>query len=442
MERGAPTTHRGASRVQDGMQRITASRPPAFVRAALPRPLAYAVAFAAAFAVAFAVACSPSSGFRSLGRAPSTPYEQYAQSLRDAGLDETGMGREWLAASDSALRSPLMTRLPAREVGWYSRAEARAVAYEITVRRGQRLRATLRGDGQPARYFLDLFERSDDSTGGWVHRVSADSLAAPDTAAASLLLEFEASRDQQVVLRFQPELLRGGRYDLALRLEPTLAFPVEGRGNAAIQSYYGAARDGGRRDHHGIDIFAPRGTPVLAATDGVVRSTSPNGLGGNVVWLTDARRRYTLYYAHLDTQFVDGGQQVRAGDTLGLVGNTGNARTTPPHLHFGIYLPGRGPIDPLQYVRHVTSATPVLRADTAMLGVTANTRSAAVTLRASPHVRGDAIRRIGSETPLRIMGASAGWFRVQLDDGTAGYLTSVSLRVKSERIHDDPSRRQ
>jgi len=413
------------------MHRVTVSH-----RSAFTLPLTFLLA------VVLPVACSPTSAFRSFGSKPSTAYEQYAKSLRDAGLDKTGMGREWLAASDSALRTPLSATLPAREVGWYARGEARAVAYQVTVRGGQRLRATLRGDGQRARYFLDLFERSDDTTGAFVHRVSADSLAAPDSAAALMGLEFETTRDQQVVIRFQPELLRGGRYELTLQVEPTLAFPVEGRGNSAIQSFYGAGRDGGRREHHGIDIFAPRGTPVLAATDGVVRSTAPNTLGGNVVWLTDTRRRQTLYYAHLDTQLVRGGQQVRTGDTLGLVGNTGNARTTSPHLHFGIYVAGQGPVDPLLHVRREMSAVPELRADTGVLGRAASTRSAAVTMRASPNAGGDSIRRVGRGTPVRIMGASAGWFRVQLEDGTAGYMTTASIRVMPERTDGGELRRQ
>ena len=57
-----------------------------------------------------------------------------------------------------------------------------------------------------------------------------------------------------------------------------------------------------------------------------------------------------LYYAHLDRQLVQPGQHVRPGDTLGLVGNTGNARTTVPHLHFGIYQSGRGAVDPWPYL--------------------------------------------------------------------------------------------
>lgn len=58
--------------------------------------------------------------------------------------------------------------------------------------------------------------------------------------------------------------------------------------------------------------------------------------GGKVVWMRDEARGMSLYYAHLDSQHVAAGAYVRPGDTLGFVGKTGNARTTPPHLHFGI----------------------------------------------------------------------------------------------------------
>jgi murein DD-endopeptidase MepM/ murein hydrolase activator NlpD len=57
-----------------------------------------------------------------------------------------------------------------------------------------------------------------------------------------------------------------------------------------------------------------------------------------------------LYYAHLDRHAVSAGQRVRKGEIVGFIGNTGNARTTAPHLHFGIYRRGQGAIDPLYYV--------------------------------------------------------------------------------------------
>ena len=362
---------------------------------------------------------------------PPTAHGRYAQALRDAGLDSTALGREWLVAADSALRAPLVAVLPSREVGAYSRSEARAVAYRVSMRDGQRLVATVRADGLRAELFLDLFEIADDSARSLVHRATADSLARPDSAAAFLSLEFEAKRDGEYVVRLQPELLREGRFELILRAEPSLAFPVEGHGNRAIQSAFGVARDGGRRSHHGIDIFAPRGTPVLASADGVVRSTDPSNLGGNVVWLGDERRRQSLYYAHLDSAVVFEGQRVRIGDTLGFVGNTGNARTTAPHLHFGIYRRGRGPIDPMAHVRQISGAPPAVRADTTRLGRAGVTRVDNATLRSAPSAASEVIRLVPRASVVQVMGASSNWYRVQFADGTSGYLTATSIGLST-----------
>ena len=371
--------------------------------------------------------CGPSGSLRNLGIAPKTGHERYARALRDAGLDTTALGREWLAAGDSALRAPYVLALPARELGAYSRNEARAVAYRLSLREGERLRVMLRADGQAARLYLDLFEFTGDTATPVEHRITAREEVATDSAAALLTLEYEATRDASVVLRLQPELLRSGRYEVTARVEPILAFPVEGRGNDAIQSLFGVDRDGGARAHHGIDIFAPRGTPVLAATDGIVRSTSPNGLGGNVVWLADVARGQSLYYAHLDRHAVSAGQRVRIGDTLGFVGNTGNARTTAPHLHFGIYTRG-GPIDPLRYVRLVSSQPRAIKGDTAALGRRA-VATAGAALRSAPGDEGAVLVRIPRQASLQVMGANADAYRVQLDDGRSGYLATQAVRV-------------
>ena len=374
-------------------------------------------------------ACNPSSAIRGLRDQPRTAYDRYARSLRDAGLDSTAAGRDWLAASDSALGAPLVLALPAREVGVYQRAEARAVAYQFTLRDGERLRVTLRAVGLPARLYLDLFERATDSAATRVHRATAEQAATPDSVSMVYVMAFEAARTGDYLLRLQPELLRSGRFDIAITTEPTLAFPVEGRGNAAIQSLFGVDRDGGRRAHHGIDIFAPRGTPVLAGTDGTVRSIAPNELGGNVVWLSDERRGQTLYYAHLDRHYVTAGQRVRTGDTLGFVGNTGNARTTPPHLHFGIYRRPDGPIDPLRFVRINTARAAALTSDTAQLGRFAVTRAAAVPLHNAPMESSSVVRRIARTTRVQIVAATGNSFRVQLDDGVTGYVPHSAVQV-------------
>lgn len=359
---------------------------------------------------------------------PATAHERYGQALIAAGLDSTALGRDWLNASDSALRSPLGTRLPAREQGAYVPSEARAVAYRVTLRDGQRLQVRLRIDGLPARLYLDLYEVTTDSARSFVHRATADTASFTDSTGTYHLLSHEVRRDAEMIVRLQPELLRAGRYELTLEAEPSLMFPVLGHGNRAIQSFFGVERDAGRRVHHGIDIFAPRGTPVLAATDGLVRSIEPNNLGGKVVWLLDTLRRQSLYYAHLDGHAVVAGQAVRRGDTLGFVGNTGNARTTAPHLHFGIYRRGDGPIDPLAHVRLISAAPPAIAADTGRLGTRGVVRIANATLREAPSSASAALREVPDDTFVQIMGVSDRWYRVQFDDGTAGYLTAGSIR--------------
>lgn len=375
------------------------------------------------------------------GRSPAaTAHERYAASLREAGLDSTALGRDWLAAADSVLRAPLETTLPLAEAGSYARDEVRAVAYRVRMREGQRLDVTLEARGLPARLFLDLFEMEGDSTAPVSQRTfthlasgeaASDSLTQAavvpgDSVAARLMLSHEAERDGSVVLRIQPELLRAGRFTLRIQIAPTLAFPVDGAGNRAIRSLFGVARDGGRRSHHGIDIFAPRGTPVLAAADGIVRSTTPNRLGGIVVWLSDTARMQSLYYAHLDRHIVAPGMPVRLGDTLGFVGNSGNARTTAPHLHFGIYRRGRGPVDPLQHVWRQPGASAVAL-DTTWLGRFATPRAHTATLRVGPAVNADTIRRLPAALSLTVRGSTRNWLRVVLPDGTSGYVEQRAL---------------
>ena len=134
-----------------------------------------------------------------------------------------------------------------------------------------------------------------------------------------------------------------GHYRLTLELAATLPFPVVGAREDAIRSLFGASRDDGRR-HQGVDIFVQRLTPVLAVAAGQVMPRQ-DALGGNTVWLNTPGTSY--YYAHLDRVAVRDQQRVKVGDVLGYVGNTGNARNVPSHLHFGVYRWGRTAMDPL-----------------------------------------------------------------------------------------------
>jgi murein DD-endopeptidase MepM/ murein hydrolase activator NlpD len=126
-----------------------------------------------------------------------------------------------------------------------------------------------------------------------------------------------------------------------------LAMPLEDVSTKQIANTWHAPRDGGRL-HEGQDIFAPRGTPVISATEGYVANIGENSLGGQTVSVIGAGGR-VYYYAHLDAYApqLKEGDYVTTQTVLGYVGTTGNAAGTPPHLHFGVYEPARGAMNPL-----------------------------------------------------------------------------------------------
>lgn len=102
---------------------------------------------------------------------------------------------------------------------------------------------------------------------------------------------------------------------------------------------WGAARSQGR-SHEGIDIFAPRGTPIQSTTQGIVSKVGENTLGGRVVVVVGPGGA-GHYYAHLeDYADISPNDWVDAGDVIGYVGDSGNAKGTPPHVHYGIYING------------------------------------------------------------------------------------------------------
>jgi murein DD-endopeptidase MepM/ murein hydrolase activator NlpD len=115
-----------------------------------------------------------------------------------------------------------------------------------------------------------------------------------------------------------------------------LPVPVQGVSRGRIADSWGSPR-GSDRQHKGVDIFARRGTPVLAPVPGLVIGIGQNRLGGNNVRLLGPGLQ-VHYFAHLD-RFgpVKVYGLVQRGDVIGYVGNTGNAKGTPPHLHYGIY---------------------------------------------------------------------------------------------------------
>lgn len=408
---------RSVRRVPDPMSRHppTAARPPASA------PLILAACLAALLA-----GCAAIEQLPELFSDHQTPRERYLARLEYAGVMSTALGRDWLDAADRALAEAPLVSAPHAEDGYLPAAEPAAIAFRVQARRGQEIAFEFRLPGDSTtQVFLEVWEVSGDSLQPLRY------LEAADSGSRSLLLE--PRHDGEYLFRAQPELLRGGRFNATLRIGPTLAFPVLNGREHDIGSNWGDPRDGGRRDHHGIDIFARRGTPVLAAASATVRRVETTPRGGNVVWLRDERGN-SLYYAHLDRQAVSAGMRVAPGDTVGFVGNTGNARTTPPHLHFGVYRRGEGPVNPTWFVYRPGGRVPALVADTALLGTWARTPHEQVVLRGAPREQGAARRELGRHTPLRVLAAVGDWFRVRLPDGATGYVAARAVEVAGSAV--------
>jgi murein DD-endopeptidase MepM/ murein hydrolase activator NlpD len=350
----------------------------------------------------------------------STPHQAYARQLQQANLDRGPAGRAWLAAADQALRDSLVVALPFTETGYFRPEQPTAASYRYAVRAGEQVHVSLSlAKNAAVRVFLDAFE------------VVPGRPPVPLANADTLGLDFryQAEADGQHLLRVQPELLAAGRYTLRVAREPSLGvFPVLGHSDAAVGSFWGAARDAGVRRHEGIDIFASRGTPAVAATAGYITRTGETPLGGRVVWLADTERGNHLYYAHLDKQLVTPGQHVRAGDTLGLVGNTGNARTTVPHLHFGVYRSGQGALDPFPFVRQAPPPAalpsgPDRRGEYVRLQTAALLQPTA----ARKNSASRPLARLTRQLPLLVVGQQGTSLRVQTPTGQVGYVDSQAV---------------
>jgi murein DD-endopeptidase MepM/ murein hydrolase activator NlpD/SH3-like domain-containing protein len=344
------------------------------------------------------------------------PYERYKQQLHEEGLDETLTGRQWLQAGEDALLDSVMVKVPFRETGYYAYKQPAALSYRFRLPADGRVMITVRTKtkgGSPL--FADVFALED------APREAPEPVAYLEPGRSQLRLNVESGKTY--LLRLQPTLAYAGNYTVSITTIPTFTFPVKGKDARAIGSFWGASREGGKRRHEGIDIFARKGTPVVAATDGVVSNVGTTRLGGKVVWVIN-KNLQAVYYAHLDKQLVKVGQVVKEGDVLGTVGNTGNARYTPAHLHFGVYRGWGGATNPLPYVKHITTPPPAITAALERLRT-----------RVSPSAKSPALREIPKATVLTLTAAAGQWFRAELPDGVVGYVHAPQVEGLTRSLH-------
>lgn len=178
-----------------------------------------------------------------------------------------------------------------------------------------------------------------------------------ETARLQAELDAKGAEQQQVLATLnqrQAEMASslerlGREYETVRRkvadAESGFVFPV--RAPFSFVDTFGAPRSGFRK-HEGTDIFAARGTPLYAVVDGVIEDKGVNGLGGNKLWLRSPADGWRYYYAHMSgyASGISNGTRVSKGQVIGYVGNTGNARTTPPHVHFEAHPPEQGATNP------------------------------------------------------------------------------------------------
>ena len=358
----------------------------------------------------------------------ASPYELYQRKLSNAGLDKTAMGKAWITAGQNSISKPLRIQVPYKEQGYFPAERVAATAFRFDVVRGQQLNIRLaKTPAEDFMVYMDLWALREGS--------SPKAIASADTLNASITVDVD--ENAEYLLRLQPELLKSGSYTLEIVGGPSLSFPVKTSGRKRIESLFGVGRDANTRRHEGIDIFGPKHTPVVASADGVVTRVGENNLGGLVVMMRPNGKNYTLYYAHLDKQLAVEGQQVKTGDTLGLMGNTGNARTTPPHLHFGIYT-GGGAIDPMPFVNPEVRAPRAVTAATANINATLRS-SSKTSLRESPDSKALTLKSIEPSTIMLIEAATDSWYKAKLPDGTSGYLpgkglSSVTTGIRSIKL--------
>lgn len=341
--------------------------------------------------------------------AKPSPKEKYQ---RDFKISDQLM-EIWEAQVEVALQDSLEVELPYVERGKFSPKAFQVYSYEIELNPGEILNFEAETDSIKDLVFIELYRKTADSVKKF------EKIETVEFQKKNLIFEPENTGNYKVVI--QPEIEANTPFLFKFSKSPAYIFPVLATKNKAIQSYWGAVRDGGARSHEGIDIFAKRGTPVIAATEGKITYTGEKGLGGKQVWLRDQKRKQSLYYAHLDSIHPVHGK-VKAGDTLGYVGNTGNARTTPPHLHFGIYKSYRGAIDPLNFVFQIPPLE-IEETEKEDFYEKLVISSARANLRNKPGtLYSEVLRTLSSQDTLNFLGKSEDWYHVRTAENKASFI--------------------
>jgi len=314
----------------------------------------------------------------------------------------------WNNAAKRALADTLSISLPYSEVGVFPSDFSFVYGYDTKLQNGRKLIVSVTSESDSIDAFVDIYQ--------FPYNLENKPLLSKNIKGANAV-EFPVEETGNYKILVQPKIGLSSDFRLDIHTEPTLLFPVLDVDTKAIQSFWGDARAGGARRHEGVDIFAPRLTPVVAVKDGRVSFVGERGLGGKQVWFREGLFNNSFYYAHLDSINVSFAQKVDKGDTLGFVGNTGNARTTLPHLHFGMY-GGQGAIDPLPFIKKNQRPRPELNIPLP----TGHIGTALANVREGPSVEKEKMMSLERMHPVIILGKTVNWYHVLFNNNIQGYI--------------------
>lgn len=322
----------------------------------------------------------------------------------------------WQSAFKDAHKDSIAVTLPYGEKGTFNPLQDLAYSYTVNLKEGEVLIAEVMRDSLNQNIFMDILELN-----------GSEYKPLKSAKANESMISYEPEKSGTYKVIIQPEMSSDSDFFISITKKPLYTtFPVAGKGNAAVMSFWGMERDGGKRSHEGIDIFAKKGTPVIAITDGMVSYAGERGLGGKQVWVRDGLFSASLYYAHLDAIKVQDGSRVKTGDTLGFVGNTGNAKFTPPHLHFGIYR-NYGAVDPLPFVYTIENISQK-QFSRNYKSLTLKVKAKA-NLRQGPSTEMPVIGTLGADDTLILLGQSKDWLHVQTSLGKKAFINKSLVKA-------------
>lgn len=351
-----------------------------------------------------------------------SPHDSYYSALLRENLKATA--ERWKMEAEESLAAPVRIPLP------YSERRLLEADYlqPITFAFDRKVDELIQVDIFPsintrAEVFVDVF---------FVKDAATEPTRIGNMATKEQQLKIAAEQPGQYLVRIQPSHAAQGLVDIAITSPLRYGFPVDTERENAVQSLFGVDRDGGARRHEGIDIFAPRGTPVIAAEAGRVTRVGDTPRGGKNVWVRGDQRSF--YYAHLDSIAVSPGDRVRRGEVLGTLGNTGNAVTTNPHLHFGIYKFGHGAVDPLPLVGRKKSINPYAPPLVELAPRWLSIKTGKANLRSGPSQKATTVASLMRAELVQVDSVAGDWLRVTTGKGTKGFIARHLTEAPSESI--------